>query len=183
MCGRMKRLRTIESVAKEFNVLSSDIAEISSLSYDIFAKSKLQVVHSDSNRNKIEVVTLGFNTSWGKWPIINARSETVDMKPFFSKFLSSGRCVVPVQAFYERDEHKKNHVFSNKNNNIIYLAGLKNNKEELVILTTEPNKVVAPIHNRMPLILTRKNCTRWLSGDFQRANDLLEDVRLLRKAA
>ncbi len=94
--------------------------------------------------------------------LVNARSETASERSTFKLALQSQRCLVPAHGFYEwqgKPGHKQPHYFKLRSDKPMLLAALWRQEPgdgahmgSFVILTTEPNRIVAPIHNRMPLI-------------------------------
>jgi putative SOS response-associated peptidase YedK len=107
-------------------------------------------------------------------PIINARAETISQRPSFRHLLKSNRCLVPATGFFEwkKDGHRKTPFYIRmRDSRLFAFAGLYdiwhdpagNNGATCTIITTGPNELVAPIHNRMPVILDRDDETRWLS--------------------
>jgi putative SOS response-associated peptidase YedK len=98
------------------------------------------------------------------YKIINARAETLSVKPSFRKALSLQRCIIPAGGFLEwkkMDKEKIPYYIFLKNQSVFGFAGLydiwkdKQGRElkTYTIITTEPNALVEPIHNRMPAIL------------------------------
>jgi putative SOS response-associated peptidase YedK len=109
---------------------------------------------------------------------INARAEEAAQKPAFREALKQRRCLVPADAFYEwqRLDAKTKHPFAIalQSGEPYALAGLwerwrpKEGEplETFTILTTDPNELTEPIHNRMPVILEPRDYDRWLDpGD------------------
>lgn len=113
---------------------------------------------------------------WGfkKWNesgvIINARCETIKIKTTFSSLIKTGRCVVPAGEFFEwkkLDKGKKKHFAKDKNDNILFMAGLYRNTidgREFVIITKNAVGEMENIHDRMPVILRVNQIEAWLSG-------------------
>ena len=111
--------------------------------------------------------------------IFNARSETVLEKKMFRESVLRRRAVIPASGFYEWNRAKEKAVFTrqpekngeekNRAGNAMYLAGLYQWFGEeycFVILTTEANESMRPVHDRMPLVLGKEEAERWLSdGD------------------
>lgn len=106
--------------------------------------------------------------------LYNARSETVHQRPLFRGAFERRRCLVPVTAFYEwqRISGKSARVaFALEGHAPLALAGIWQPYERpdgtkavsFAILTTEPNALVAPIHNRMPVVLGPEAQALWLS--------------------
>lgn len=107
---------------------------------------------------------------------INARAETLAERSMFRPLLETGRCLVPASGFFEWKKEGKRKVpfyFTLPENPLFAFAGLcdywKNPGGGLLatytIVTCEPNSLVAGVHNRMPVILSRENEERWLSSD------------------
>lgn len=104
----------------------------------------------------------GFRLAAGRL-VVNARSETVLEKPLFRQLVLAGRVAVPAQCFYEWDRQKVRHAFSRFDGRDLMLAGLCDGKS-FAILTTAANAGMAPVHDRMPLVL--EDADAWLAeGD------------------
>ena len=100
----------------------------------------------------------------GRQQIINARAETVTEKPMFRRSIAFQRCVIPATGFYEWDAAKHKYFFQMPGQPL-YLAGIYDNISGVncfIILTTAPNDSVAPIHDRMPLLLSHEQVRPWL---------------------
>ena len=105
--------------------------------------------------------------------LINARVETIFEKPTFRKSAIERRCIIFADGFYEWKEingKKKPFYFALKTFEPFAFAGIWKLKETpkgeipgFVILTTEPNSVVEPIHDRMPVILNPDQAQDWLN--------------------
>lgn len=121
---------------------------------------------------QVNLMKWGLAPDWGgakKYKLINARAETLDQKPYFRNLLLNQRGIVPANGFYEwQKETKKPFYFRANNNEILALAGLWDQKT-FTIITTEANKAVSPIHNRMPVILTREAEEVWLDKKITEA--------------
>lgn len=122
--------------------------------------------------------------------MINARAETLSEKPAFRAAFKYRRCLIFANAFYEwqaqpGEKSKQPHLIRLKSQAPFAFAGLwerwqpADGSEVLsaTIITTEPNDLMAPIHNRMPVILPRNSYTQWLDPAPQppeRFQDLLK---------
>jgi putative SOS response-associated peptidase YedK len=123
----------------------------------------------------------GLVPSWSKDPgigakLLNARSETAAEKPSFKHALKHRRCILPASGFYEWQPQgkgvKQPYWIHRKGGGLLAMAGLWEtwqgpNGEELdtcTVLTTVPNEVMAPIHDRMPVLLGRGDYSAWLDG-------------------
>jgi putative SOS response-associated peptidase YedK len=138
-------------------------------------------VLSDSHDRKLDFFYWGLVPSWAKdisigSRLINARSETLTEKPSFRSAFQRRRCLILADGFYEwkkppqGKEKSSPYLFVLKNGKPFAFAGLWerwNNPDgdELLsctIVTCSANTVVAPIHERMPVILDSHACWQWL---------------------
>lgn len=156
--------------------------------YNIAPSQKLPVIINEGH-NTIEVMKWGFIPFWAKDPkigykMINARADTVATKIAFRGSLLQKRCLVPASGFYEwkqTPQSKQPYYFHLKHEDIFAFAGLYSiwrdtqgtEVKTYTIITTEPNKLVAPIHNRMPVILPRNTEETWLNPDITEPEQLL----------
>jgi putative SOS response-associated peptidase YedK len=102
--------------------------------------------------------------------IFNTRADKA-FSPFWSKTLRSGRCLVPATGFYEwrlTDGSKQPYYIHLKDAHLYMFAGIYAADDagnfSYSIMTTEPNKEMREIHNRMPVILHHEDDLRWLSA-------------------
>ena len=143
--------------------------------------------------NRVEMMRWGLIPSWAKdasigSKMINARAETVAEKPAFRRPLRTQRCLVPATGFYEwqRDgDSKTPHFIHLPDEPLFAFAGLYDiwrdpdgqTVKTYTILTTEPNALMASIHNRMPVILRREDEDEWLNPDNTEPEHLLPLLR------
>ncbi|NHJ06067.1 MAG: SOS response-associated peptidase [Candidatus Heimdallarchaeota archaeon] len=126
---------------------------------------------------------------WSKDPtignkLINSRSETVAEKPAFREAFKNRRCLIPTDGFYEWQKQKQGpkqpYFIHMKDNQPFAYGGIweqwKNPEGEKIstfsILTTTPNEIVKPIHNRMPVIIDSKDFDIWLNPTIQEPVEL-----------
>lgn len=106
---------------------------------------------------------------------INARLETVNQKPMFKRLVSRKRCLIPADGFFEwkrTGTSKEPYRMTVKDRPFFGFAGLYDTWvspegeriSTCLILTTTPNALMAPIHNRMPVILSREGEDMWLDS-------------------
>ncbi len=111
----------------------------------------------------------GFPGYEGKSLLINARAESVLGKRTFQESVRQRRCVVPASGFYEWNRKKEKFTFRRADHvPLLFMAGCYNlydGKNRFVILTTQANASMAPVHERMPLILERSEMESWLTDD------------------
>ena len=139
---------------------------------------------------ELRLMRWGLVPSWAKdekigYKMINARAETVDEKPSYKRLLKSQRCLIPATGFYEWLKAKKQPYYIHlKDQDIFSFAGLYdkwknpsgNELDTYTIITTNANKALKPIHDRMPVILKPEDEQIWLSneGDPDFLKNLLE---------
>jgi hypothetical protein len=128
--------------------------------------------------------------------MINARSEKAATKPAFRDALTSRRCLIPADGFYEwqrTGKAKQPYCFEVNAGELFAFAGLWNRWKDpsgqwvksCSILTTTPNAVTSAVHDRMPVILDPDSYDLWLDPgirDVGAASDLLKphDARMMR---
>ena len=98
--------------------------------------------------------------------VINARAETVQEKPLFRRSLAARRCLIPATAFYEWDADKRKYQFTLPEEPVFYMAGLfdrRDGEDCYCVLTTAANDSMKPVHNRMPLVVPKRQISAWLT--------------------
>lgn len=116
--------------------------------------------------------------------LINARAETIATKPAFRDAYRHRRCLVPADGFYEwkkQGRGKQPYYIHRKDDQPFAFAGLweswtcpdKQPLETFTIITTEPNDLLRPIHNRMPVVLFGDDMAEWVEGDVDTAAEHL----------
>lgn len=129
------------------------------------------------NNYKTRLIRWGYPTE--KRLIVNARAESIVEKPLFRNNFLSRRCLIPCTAFYEYSQEKEPYLFSNRQSFLllggIYRPSIQEKvSEEFVILTKEPDRTVAQVHNRMPVIVPKEKMYVWLY-DVNEAFNMLND--------
>ena len=121
--------------------------------------------------------------------MINARAEGIETKPSFKRPLRTQRCVLPASAFFEwqgaTKGAKTKYRIGRKDGELFGRAGLSDvckspGGHELTtctIITCAPNAVLAPIHNRMPVILLPEDEDAWLDPDMTEVEALTSYLR------
>ena len=187
MCGRFARKSTQDFLTEWFGVELEDMPWFAP-SYNVAPQSVQPVVrpNRDTGAREFALLRWGLVPFWAKDPkfgytTINARAEEAASKPAFRDALKKRRCLVPADAFYEwqrdntntKPKTKRPFAFALKSGEPYAFAGLwdrwqgKNNEtlETFTILTTDPNELMEPVHNRMPVILEPKDYERWLDPE------------------
>ncbi len=186
MCGRFAQ-GDMDAIYKKYKVaITNYLIKKIKPRYNIAPAQNVPVVYNDKG-NKLVSMRWGLIPHWAKDPkigykFINARSETVHEKPAFKKSFQNMRCIVPASGFYEWYRSGKDrypHYIYHKSGDIFSFAGIYDiwtdvegrNFKTFAILTTEANKIIEPIHDRMPVILEKDEEKIWLNDDL---NDLDE---------
>ncbi len=184
MCGRFARKSTQEVLADWFGVELEDMPWFAP-SYNVAPQSTQPVVrlNRDSGNREFALMRWGLVPYWAKdakmaYTTINARAEEVASKPAYREALKKRRCLIPADAFYEwqtvSKKSRKPYAIALQSGEPYALAGLWERwkpdqgpvLETFTILTTDPNEVTEPFHNRMPVILKPSDYDRWLEpGD------------------
>lgn len=149
--------------------------------YNIAPTETIAIVTADRpGERRAHAVRWGIEPPWGRGgPLINARAETAASRhPFATLFREpASRCLIPADGFYEwlraEDRRRPRLPFrlTLAGGEPFAFAGLWDG-EAATILTTEPNELVARLHDRMPVILGERAAERaWLEDDLS-AEDL-----------
>jgi putative SOS response-associated peptidase YedK len=105
-------------------------------------------------------------------PLINARAETIRDKPSFRKLIKGSRTIIPVNGFYEWKRSggsKTPYYFDASAAGALALAGIyqisKDGVMQCCVITTEANKLMQPIHDRMPVVIPQEAMGDWLDSE------------------
>jgi putative SOS response-associated peptidase YedK len=117
-------------------------------------------------------INLSAATGKKRPPLLNARTDTL-RRGSFKSMLANRRCVIPAEGFYEWCEEeglKQPYFFARKDGKPLMLAGIWDYYDvkgdagpSFAILTDDPNALVAPYHDRMPVVLDEVET--WLDPD------------------
>jgi len=189
MCGRFA-LETVQEIYTRFNV--ENRLPYLSPRYNIAPGQEVPVIVRKSP-NQVVLMKWGLIPHWAKDPkigykMINARAETISIKPSFKSSLKNRRCLIPANGFYDwykSSIQKVPYYVTLKEDSLFGLAGLydiwkeKDGKEiySFTIITVPANELLMKIHNRMPVILKKEDEDIWLDkelNDEKKLNDLLK---------
>jgi len=177
MCGRYTVISPAPALAKRFNAKE---AASPAPNYNAAPSQSLPIV-TNAAPGQIQFVNWGLVPSWSRDPAggpkpINARAETLGEKPSFRQLLARRRCLVLADSFYEwqaTERGKIPHRILLKSEEPFAFAGLWDEWVDrasgevhptFTIITTEPNELMAKLHNRMPVILPGPEAERaWLA--------------------
>ena len=187
MCGRFTQTASPEVLAQQFNITDPPLF---TPRYNIAPSQPIAAIRIDPDTTTRRLVMLrwGLIPSWAKDPkignqCINAKAETVAEKPSFRSAFKKRRCLVVATGFYEWQMHgrtKQPMWIGLRSKQPFAFAGLWEHWKPAegeplgtcTIITTEPNDLMAPIHNRMPVILAPSSYDQWLDPAFQNIETL-----------
>lgn len=182
MCGRFVLTTPAQAIAEAFGVEPpSDLAP----RYNVAPGQPIAVVRvtRPGGGRALDRLRWGLVPSWAKErpravTLINARSDTASSKPAFRAAFRRHRCLVPASGFYEWEARpgggrKQPWLFTLRGSGPFAMAGLWERwrppegppLESCTILTTEPNDLVAPVHDRMPVLLPEASWDEWLDPE------------------
>ena len=158
MCGRYtlftdKEYQDIRKIIRAVQEKGNEVK-----TGEIYPTNPAPILVWEGKETVPQAVKWGWPKFQGSGVLINARAETAEEKNLFRKSVYTRRCVVPTTGFYEWDAAKHKYFFQMPGQPI-YLAGIYDTISGVncfIILTTEPNDSVAPIHDRMPLLLSHE---------------------------
>jgi putative SOS response-associated peptidase YedK len=192
MCGRVVQKTPLDEIRVLFETVNPvpNAAPI----YNGAPTDSLAVVRLDRDGcRSLDLLRWGLIPHWAKDKsigprCINATSETVATKPAYRDAFRNRRCLVPVDFFYEwqkAPEVNQPYAIGLADGSPMALAGLWERWKDaegttlrtFSVVTGPPNELIAPIHNRMPVILPRTAWRRWLGEDRAEADELLALLR------
>jgi putative SOS response-associated peptidase YedK len=180
MCGRYTFVTPAPAAEQRF---SATFAEPAPANYNAAPSQQLPII-TNAAPGQIQLLSWGLVPSWSRDPAtgprpINARAETLSEKPSFRQLLARRRCLVLADSFYEwqaTPAGKVPHRILLREEQPFAFAGLWDEwldrgtgelHPTFTIITTEPNSMMASIHNRMPVILPDRAAEQaWLADDL-----------------
>ncbi|HJT56356.1 MAG TPA: SOS response-associated peptidase [Ktedonobacteraceae bacterium] len=186
MCGRYTLTVNLKTVAETFGVPATLDTKPR---YNVAPTQEVVSIMRNGSAH-MAWLRWGLIPSWAKdeaigSKMINARAETLVEKPSFRGLLRSKRCLIVADGFYEwKQEHgtKAPWYITLKDQEPFAFAGLWDHWKSpdgqqilsCTIITTQPNDVVAPIHDRMPAILLPDARDLWLNPDMRDDHQLTQ---------
>ncbi len=191
MCGRFTLRTSAQEVAKTFGLI--EVPDLRPRFNVAPTQQVLTITLRDGKRHG-SFRKWGLVPSWADDPkigyrMINARAETVAAKPAFRSAFKRSRCLVVADGFYEwkkgPDAKTKQPFYIRlKKDRPFAFAGLtehwsRNGEtiESCTLITTDPNELMAEIHDRMPAILPKDEYDLWLDPEFGGKEKLLSLLR------
>lgn len=187
MCGRFTIIDPLEDIMERYMASIAEGFDYKP-NYNAAPMQYIPTIIGSSKGNRLGSLRWGLVPSWARdgkigSKMINARAETLAEKPAFKRLISSKRCIVPCNGFYEwkkEGSNKQPMRILMKDISIFSLAGLYdtwidqdvNKLSTCTIITTEPNSLMSDIHDRMPVILRSQDEAEWLNKDSDRESIL-----------
>lgn len=181
MCGRYVLKSTPQHLREQFGIDGPDAAHSEEWRprYNIAPSQVAPVVRVIEGQRHLDLLRWGLIPSWAEdlsigMKLINARSETAATKPAFRAAFRAHRCIVPADGFYEWQHlasGKQPFYIHRKDGQLLAMAGLWEHwmppgaTEPLLtftILTTEANRWMRRLHDRMPVVLLAEQVQPWL---------------------
>ena len=169
MCGRFAlTIPDLDFLAEMLEAeYDPEFRDLYKQSYNIGPQTLNPILFEVAGALKIIPARWGWEGFGGKL-LINARSETAGEKKTFSEAFRERRCIIPASGFFEwlRDgKEKKPYWFFPSGNTIFLFGGMFeiafDGERRFIVLTTEANPVVSPVHDRMPVILGQNKLHDW----------------------
>ena len=199
MCGRyiiedgedVVEMRKIFDKLSEFYSYTEEFQKVKK--GEIFPTDTVPVIIPERELN-VDIVPM----QWGFKPVvpkgralINARSESVYVKPTFKDAMKDRRCIIPANGFFEwkrmPDGKKQKYLIKPADSQTLYFAGIYDRKidyeakKELVhfvIITRESRGLIRSIHDRMPVTVARRDILKWLNGRENHVREFFSDTNL-----
>lgn len=186
MCGRYYRRSDKQRIAEAFRLGKLPDGFVLPPDFNVAPTTFQPVIRAnrDTGERELEMMQWGMVPYFAKSPsefkgfsTINAKAESVATNPTWRTPFRRRRCIVPADGFYEwkavKPKMKQPYAFTLSNGQPFAFAGLWDAWKEpgggwlitYAIITTDANGLMAPIHNRMPVILKPADYDRWLSRD------------------
>jgi putative SOS response-associated peptidase YedK len=184
MCGRATYRLTWEEIVALYQLTLFQPAVNTRARFNVCPTTTIDTILDQDGKRRLERMRWGLIPSWWSKPLkemklatFNARAETVATKPMFRSAFKRNRCLIPVSGYYEWQDTpggKQPWYFTARNGSpALAIAGLWDEWQDkesgkplksCTMLITEPNKFVAEVHDRMPVLLDEKDYEPWLSG-------------------
>ncbi len=193
MCGRYVSASPPDELARYFGT-KAPAAELEQ-SFNVAPTNEVYTVRFDAGARSLTAMTWGLVPFWAKdrkvgSRMINARSETAAEKPAFRRAFGWRRCLIPADGFFEwakipGEKRKQPYFIHRDDDERLVFAGLwerwtpkdaegeyleEETLETCTILTTSANATIAPVHDRMPVLLAPGRWDDWLNPDTDPAS-------------
>lgn len=172
MCGRFTITHPDEALARLFAAVPANDLPVSPR-FNVCPTTPVAVVTSDGGLRRLRAMRWGFIPGWYKAPsdgplIINARADTVAVKPAFREAVRARRCIVPASGFYEWQTEGKAKLpwyFTRADGAPLAFAGLWQrwgDIDTVAIVSTDAGPGMRGLHHREAVVLERDDWPLWL---------------------
>ena len=184
MCGRFVQASSPQLLAEHFHVDELAPAAPGTPSWNVAPRAEVLSIVERDGRRRLDRLRWGLVPSWAADPsvgdrMINARAESVMEKPAFRTALERRRCVIPADGFYEWQASggtRQPRYIRARSGAPLAFAGLwevwrdpdapdASRLHTCSVITTDANTTIAPIHDRMPVMLDESEWADWLDRD------------------
>ena len=181
MCGRYQIVTDAKALYEAFQV-DAQLEAAPLARYNVAPATDQLVILEEGGHRVARWHRWGLIPHWAKdktigYRTINARGESVAAKPAFRAAFRQRRCLVPATGFYEWKVlagGKQPYLIRLKSGALFSFAGLweswmgpEGEVRSFTVITTEPNALMARIHDRMPVIVPRTQYARWLDPELR----------------
>ncbi|MGH3264762.1 MAG: SOS response-associated peptidase, partial [Trebonia sp.] len=201
MCGRFVSARRRLELLEEFAATRDSVATDREPDYNVAPTRRINTVlqHKPDGERELTLVRWGLVPSWAKDTsggarMINARSETVAVKPSFRAAFARRRCLIPADGYYEwitEEKAKKPFYIYRKDGGILAFAGIyelwrdsqvPEDHEDAwywsgSIITTQATDEIGRIHDRTPMIIAPEDWADWLDPGNNDKEQMLAVMR------
>jgi len=184
MCGRSTYKLTWEEIVALYRLPMGPPPHNFQPRFNVCPTTTIDTIVGQNGGRQLVPMRWGLIPRWWSKPLkemrlatFNARAETVETKPMFRSAFRHNRCLIPVSGYYEWEDTpsgKQPWYFTARDGSpALTVAGLWDEwydrqssrlLKSCTMIITEPNKLAAKIHDRMPVLLTENQFEPWLSG-------------------
>ena len=185
MCGRYVAVSSPTILAERFDVEEVRV-EVAEPSYNVTPRADVPVVAESRSRRVLDLVRWGLVPSWAENVSIgdrqiNARAERIRTANAYKRAFARRRCIIPADGFYEWQatgkKIKQPWFFRRRDGEPLAFAGVWEIWHDPAqgddaprirtcsIITTRANELVAPVHDRMPVVLAESAWAEWFDRD------------------
>lgn len=142
------------------------------------------LTNPQSKNKELQFIRWGLVPSWAKDPkigasMINARAETIAIKPAYKNAFRKRRCIIPMETFYEYDNNSRYKIHL-EDDSTMGVAGIwetahideKPDFKTCSLITTKANLLISKVHDRMPAILRPELYDAWLESEIENPEQL-----------
>jgi putative SOS response-associated peptidase YedK len=195
MCGRYALSKLPAELIEEFEIHTGKTLPLLPADWNIAPTKQIYLIRQDADyKRELVTASWGLIAPWSKTMseaiksqsiAINARSESVDVKPTFRSAFLSRRCLIPADGYYEWATElsapaKQPFYISRSDQKTLAFAGIWDRwisptgevKESASIITRQAVSPLAEIHHRMPTFLPVDRWDSWLNPQIQRVDEI-----------